>query len=58
MLVARQSKSVQLGIWSRDKLVDSCNNLQEAALKRLDGSYVVPEGGLKEALCGRVIVLG
>eukprot|EP00092_Neocalanus_flemingeri_P005901 GFUD01006352.1.p1 GENE.GFUD01006352.1~~GFUD01006352.1.p1 ORF type:complete len:385 (+),score=158.70 GFUD01006352.1:61-1215(+) len=58
MLVARQSKSVELGIWSRDKLVDSCMNLQEAAQKRLDGTYVVPEGGLRKGLCGRVVVVG
>eukprot|EP00090_Calanus_glacialis_P018156 TRINITY_DN28163_c0_g1_i1.p1 TRINITY_DN28163_c0_g1~~TRINITY_DN28163_c0_g1_i1.p1 ORF type:complete len:369 (-),score=160.32 TRINITY_DN28163_c0_g1_i1:109-1215(-) len=58
MVVARQSKSVELGIWSRDKLVDSCRNLQEAAEKRLDGSYVLPDGGLREGLCGQVLVLG
>ena len=57
MLVARQSKSMELGIWGRDKLVESCMNLQEAAQKRLDGSYILPDGGLRSGLCGRMLVV-
>ena len=57
MLVARQSKSVLLGLWSARHLALSCRNLQQAASKRLDGSYVLPEGGSLQKLCGRIVIL-
>ena len=57
MLVARQSKSVLLGLWSARHLALSCRNLRQAASKRLDGSYVLPEGGSLQKLCGRIVIL-
>ena len=57
ILVARQSKSVLLGLWPARNLVLSCKNLRQAASKRLDGSYVLPEGGSLEKLCGRIVIL-
>ena len=57
MVVARQSKSVMLGLWSARHLALSCRNLRQAASKRLDGSYVLPEGGSLQKLCGRIVIL-
>ena len=57
MLVARQSKSVLLGLWSARHLALSCRNLRQAASKRLNGSYVLPEGGGLQKLCGRIVIL-
>lgn len=57
MVVTRQSKSVELCIWNRNRLVESCCNLREAAPKRLDGSYILPDGGLVEGLCGKLLIL-
>ena len=57
MLVARQSKSVKLGLWPAQHLALSCENLRQAANKRLDGSYVLPEDGNLQKLSGRIVIL-
>ena len=57
LLVARQSKSVLLQLWGREDLVESCSQLVEVAEARLDGSYVIPEGGVLEGLCGQCVTL-
>ena len=57
MLVARQSKSVKLGLWRAQHLALSCENLRQAADKRLDGSYVLPEDGNLQKLSGRIVIL-
>ena len=36
---------------------ETCRNLRQAASKRLDGSYVLPEGGGLQKLCGRIVIL-
>lgn len=54
-LLGRQGKSKHLGVWSYSGLMDSCMNLHDVGEERLDGNYVIPEGGMR--LKGRMIVL-
>jgi len=56
-LIARQSKSVVLGVWEAEELVRSNNNLVEVDFKREDGEYVIPDGGIESGLCGRMVLL-
>jgi len=56
-LIARQSKSLVLGIWDTEELVNSNNNLLEVHVKREDGEYVIPEGGIQAGLCGRMVLI-
>lgn len=57
LLVARQSKTLPLNIWSKNQLVDSCSNLRQVAEKRQDGTYVIPEGGILSGLCGQFVLI-
>ena len=57
MVVARQGKSVLPCLWSRSALVASCGNLRQAAATRMDGSYVLPEGGGLQGLQGKIVLI-
>jgi len=59
LLLAKQSKSLSLGAWRRDKLVKSCLNLTEIDPKREVEIelYQIPEGGIKAGLAGRMVHL-
>ena len=59
MVVARQSKSLVLGLWPRDELVESCLNLkafQPRRGKEVD-KYMIPEGGVEAGLAGKMVLL-
>jgi len=59
MLVARQSKSLVLGLWDREELVESCLNLKAICPKRgeEEDKYVIPEGGIEAGLAGKMVLL-
>ena len=59
MLVARQSKSLVLGLWDRDELVESCLNLKDFYPKRgkEEDKFVIPEGGVEAGLAGKMVLL-
>lgn len=59
LLLAKQSKSLSLGAWRRDKLVKSCLNLIEIDPKREAEIelYQIPDGGIKAGLAGRMVHL-
>lgn len=55
---ARHGKSAHLGLWSLKDLLESNGNLVEVDPKRADPlEYVIPQGGLKEGLRNKVIVV-
>ena len=55
---ARHGKSSHLGLWKYSDLLESNGNLVEVDPKRTrPGEYVIPEGGIKEGLCGKAILL-
>jgi len=56
MLVARQSKSLVLGVWDVQMLVDSNENLKSVEDKRGE-EFVMPEGGVEAGLCGRMVLV-
>jgi hypothetical protein len=56
-VVARQSKSLVLGVWDAEELVSSCCNLKEVDEKRGLEQYMIPEGGAEKGLCGRMVIL-
>ena len=56
-LIVRQSKSLELEFYSRHKLVESCRNLVDIAQKRQDGSYILPENGIENTLCGKIVTI-
>ena len=56
-LVVRQSKSLELEIYDRTRLLESCANLQSISPKRLDGSYVIPENSIKEVLSNKIVLI-
>ena len=56
-VVVRQSKSLELEFYNRDRLVASCDNLREVADKRLDGSYVIPADGIEATLKNKIITI-
>ena len=59
LVYAKQGKSKHTGVWNAKTLVESCCNLIEIDPGRLeDGeSYMFPEKGIEEELCGKVVVL-
>ena len=59
MLVARQSKSLVLGLWDRDELVESSLNLKNFYPKRgkEEDKFVIPEGGVEAGLAGKMVLL-
>ena len=59
MLVARQSKSLVLGLWERGDLVESCINLKTFHPKKgeEDMKYVLPQGGVEAGLAGKMVLL-
>ena len=58
MLLARQSKSLVLGLWDREELVQSCLNLKAINPKRGEEcKYVIPEGGIEAGLAGKMVLL-
>ena len=59
MLIARQSKSLVLGLWDRKELVESCLNLKAISPKRgeEEDKYVIPEGGVEAGLAGKMVLL-
>ena len=59
MLLARQSKSLVLGLWDREELVESCLNLKAISPKRgeEEDKYVIPEGGVEAGLAGKMVLL-
>jgi len=59
MLLARQSKSLVLGLWDRKDLVESCFNLKAIGPKRgeEEDKYVIPEGGVEAGLAGKMVLL-
>ena len=58
-LLARQSKSLVLGLWDREELVESCLNLKAISPKRgeEEDKYVIPEGGVEAGLAGKMVLL-
>ncbi|CAM1154311.1 C19orf54 (predicted) [Pycnogonum litorale] len=58
-LLARQSKSRHLALWSYSSLLRSNNNLIELSPSRIkdDHIYVLPPGGLEAGLCHKSIFL-
>merc|ERR1719411_6450 len=57
MLLARQSKSLVLGLWDREELVKSCLNLKAINPKRGEEcKYVIPEGGIEAGLAGKMVL--
>ena len=56
-LLVRQSKAIELNVLRRDLLLASCEQLTLTASRRQDGSYILPQGGIKEGLCGKIVVL-
>ena len=71
MVVARQSKSLVLGIWSRSplvfsvvtrpmsrsSLVASCSQLSSLDPSKSSSGYILPKGGLQEGLAGQIVLL-
>lgn len=57
MVFARHGKSRHMGLWSLAKVVASNNNLEQLDPHRDPVHYVLPEGGLRESLAGKVVVL-
>jgi len=58
MLLARQSKSLVLGLWDRKDLIESCLNLKAIGPKRgEEDKYVIPEGGVEAGLAGKMVLL-
>jgi len=57
LLVARQSKSLVLGLWDMKELINSNNNLKTVEFKEDISKFVVPEGGVEAGLCGRMVKL-
>jgi hypothetical protein len=56
-LVCRQGKAAAPGLWPRAALLASCGQLRRAAASRRDGTFLLPQGGLGQALAGRVVFL-
>jgi len=57
-LFARQGKSRHIGLWKYRELLQSNRNLVEVGLSMTcSGDYVIPDGGIKEGLCSKVLVL-
>ena len=54
---ARHGKSRHLGLWRYRDLVASNKNLFEVGPHRTTGKYTVPEGGIVDGLCSKVLVL-
>ena len=54
---ARHGKSRHLGLWQYSDLVMSNKNLFEVGPHRISGEYVVPEGGIVDGLCSKLLVL-
>jgi len=57
LLLARQSKSLVLGLWDKEDLINSNNNLKIMDCKRPLSEFVVPAGGVEEGLCGRMVLI-
>ena len=59
VVVARQSKSLVLGLWPRDELVESCLNLKAFQPRRGKEKemYMIPEGGVEAGLAGKMVLL-
>jgi len=57
LLVARQSKSLVLGLWDMKELINSNNNLKTVEFKEDISNFVIPEGGVEAGLCGRMVKL-
>merc|ERR1712059_210935 len=56
-VLARQSKSLVLGVWDIQELVDSCCNLMQMDGARDKESYQIPDEGIESGLCGRMVIL-
>ena len=55
---ARHGKSSHLGLWKFGDLLESNGNLLEVDPKRTrPGEYIIPEGGIKEGLCGKALII-
>lgn len=55
---ARHGKSSHLGLWKFSDLLESNKNLVEIDPKRTrPGEYIIPEGGIKEGLCGKALLI-
>lgn len=50
-----QGKSKYAGTWPLKDLLESNNNLVEIGPERSGDEYIVPEGGIKEGLCGKIV---
>jgi len=57
LLVARQSKSLVLGLWDKEELVSSNNNLKVVEVKGKISEFVIPLGGVEAGLCGRMVLV-
>jgi len=57
LLLARQSKSLVLGLWDKEELVSSNNNLKTMDCKRELSEFVIPAGGVEGGLCGRMVLV-
>ena len=57
-VLARQGKSVHLGLWSLKDLLESNANLREIDPKRSNLSeYVIPDGGFRKELKNKIVVI-
>ena len=55
---ARHGKSSHMGLWKFSDLLESNRNLVEVDPKRtVPGEYVIPEGGIRESLCGKALLI-
>lgn len=57
LVVGRQSKSLVLGLWDRQELIDSNNNLKTLGCERQEDQYVIPSGGLEAGLASQIVIL-
>eukprot|EP00092_Neocalanus_flemingeri_P011317 GFUD01012196.1.p1 GENE.GFUD01012196.1~~GFUD01012196.1.p1 ORF type:complete len:315 (+),score=124.40 GFUD01012196.1:80-1024(+) len=57
LLLARQSKSLVLGLWDKEELVSSNNNLRMIDCKRELSEFMIPAGGVEAGLCGRMVLV-
>ena len=56
---AKHGKSRHTAVWTLDSLKSSNANLFELdpSKEKQAGNYIVPEEGLSEGLCGRIVVI-
>ena len=53
----RHGKSRHLGLWSLNTLMSSCSNLSEFNPRKNPQDYILPDSGIKECLCSKIVIL-